>query len=98
MHARLPQSMLDTDTLDNLTPGTVAYTVPWAMSVDEHGYCWLNSKYSFCAHPMGTVEMRVERKKDGDYWVTQPRGYKYQQGTRNNSTWFSIPVAKIVEG
>src|SRR6266508_1609463 len=73
--ASLPESM-EEDTLDSMMTGEVAYTVPWAMWVDDQRQCWLHPKYPTHRHAHGTASMRVELRRDG--YHVWPRGERYQ--------------------
>lgn len=96
MHARLPQAALETNTLGHMKPGQRGYTLPWGMSVDEHGYLWLSSMYPLEETAHGTASMEVYRDHDGDYHVRIPAGETYTPGTRSHTHWFAIPVAGLL--
>jgi len=98
--ARLPEKFIEKDTLGQMEVGKEAYTVPWAMAVTKEGFCFLNGGYTFHRDTGGTVQMKVERTKDG-YVVHVPRGYKYQPakqipwvGAENEDL---LPVHKVKE-
>ncbi len=79
-------------TLAAMYVGEAAYTTYWAMSADLQRKCWLNPNYPAKSQPSGTVEMRVERRKDG-YHVWVPQGASWEPidlaGRKH------LPVAKI---
>lgn len=77
--ATLPLDMTK-DTIAGMSPGTSAWTVPWAMSVDADMKCWLIASYTVHEAPGGTVEMLVTRESDGSYSVMTPRSRKYSPG------------------
>lgn len=64
-------------TIDQMKVGEVCYTLPWGMWVDSNRLCWLHPKYPAENRPGGTVEMRVELRKDGFHvWVPKGRSWK----------------------
>jgi hypothetical protein len=99
--ARLPEKFIEKDTLGQMEVGKEAYTVPWAMAVTQEGFCFLNGSYTFQRDTGGTVQMKVERTKDG-YVVHVPRGYKYNPVKQ--IPWVGaegedlLPVHKVKEG
>ena len=70
--ASLPEN-LEEATIDSMTTGQSAYTLPWGMWVDTERHCWLHPKYPISDKPHGTREMRIELKEDG-YHVWTPPG------------------------
>lgn len=95
---KLPRQFLDTSTLENMQVGETRYTLPWGMRVDADLECWLHPKYPANCFPGGTVQMRVERRKDG-YHVWPPAGESYSPGagygsmSPDDTAW--IPVAEV---
>ena len=76
--ARLPESLLDTETIEHMKAGETAYTVFWAMTVDGTGRCFLNARYPAHPAPFGTANMRIERRKEG-FHVFVPPGQKWHK-------------------
>jgi hypothetical protein len=100
MPAKIPEQ-LETLTLGSMLPGEVAWTLPWAMSVDEDGFCYLNSKYPIQAErgpDDTTMQMKVIRRKNGDYVVDLTQCYRqdYSRKPNDGSNWFAIPVEEVI--
>lgn len=97
--AILPESY-DEPTLDTMSTGERVYTTPWGMWVDRERKCWLHPKYIAEKSLMGTVCMRVEKRRDG-YHVWPPRDEKWTPGPPGyaspvDTEW--IPVVKLHTG
>lgn len=92
----LPAEWEDHSTLDDLpVSAQVVYTVPWAMSVDLGGGCWLNPAYHYRLCPGGMVQMPVCRKSDGYYvWLTSEMRRTWS-GWQRNGHAPGIPVVKV---
>lgn len=98
--ATLPLDMTE-DTIAGMSPGTSAWTVPGAMSVDADMKCWLAASYTVHEEPGGTVEMLVTRENDGSYSVRAPRSHKYSPGPAHfvgNPDMLPVSQLSIVDG
>lgn len=80
MTATIPSEWLATDSIYDMTPGSSAWTVPWALMVGSDMNSWLRPDFTVRSMPGGTVTMLVERRFDG-YHVHRPRG----------ATWRTTP-------
>lgn len=75
MPAILPEQF-EYMTINKMVVGDSGYTVPWAMWVDKSRNCWLHPDYTLSAKPGGTVEMRVEKRKNGFHvWLAPGENY-----------------------
>ena len=82
--------------IENMEPGSSGWTVPWAMSVDEDGRCYLNSRYTIHPQPGGTVEMLVTRHGNAFHVdISQCRHTWDRSIYQSGSTWWAIPVESI---
>lgn len=96
--AKLPEHLIESNTIANMQPGDSGWTVPWAMAVDQDADCYLNGDYTLRDRPGGTSEMRVTRTRDG-YIVDAPKGYRWQPS--NGIPWVGadnddlVPVIQI---
>lgn len=72
----LPLDLVEDNRLKDLLPGESGWTVPWAMAV-INDRCYLNGNYDYHEHPGGTVEMKVEHRRDGYHVFVRTTGYKY---------------------
>lgn len=79
--------------IEDLEAGESAYTVPWALSINEHGHGYLDE--SFVTHPMkcGTVCMLVTRVAGG--YTVECSGGAYQWTVANDAN--GAPVEFIGE-
>lgn len=86
--------------IKHIKPGEHAYTVHWAMWVDQDGHCWLNPDYTIHTARRGTVSMLVGRHhQDGSYYVIREGDYRWTKVDEpsyvgQNGPW--IPVSKIL--
>lgn len=62
--AKLPQDK-EENTIGKMKVGETGYTVPWAMWVDKERNCWLNEDYTIHKGRGGTVQLKIERLKEG---------------------------------
>ena len=62
--SRLPETY-EENIINRMVSGDIGYTVPWAMYADEDRLLWINSSYSISTRPSGTVQLRIERTRDG---------------------------------
>jgi hypothetical protein len=58
--------------------GEEAYTVPWAVMVDQDMNCWINGSYPSHRHPGGTVQMRIRRTERGVDVLHIPSDHRYR--------------------
>jgi hypothetical protein len=95
--ASLPK-YLKKATVDSMTTGQVAYTVPWGMWVDSARHCWLHPRYPIYNHPGGASQIRIELKEDG-YHVWAPRGTtwspSHESGFASPANTEYIPVTGL---
>lgn len=94
MHATLPERRR-TPRIDDLAPGQSGWTVPWAMSADQHGRLWLRGDYILSDCRSGTFQMNVTRDRDGAWMVAVPPGETYQRGHDLHPGWNPLPVAQV---
>jgi len=62
--AKLPQDK-EENTIGKMKVGETGYTVPGAMWVDQERNCWLNEDYTIHKERGGTVQLKIERLKEG---------------------------------
>ena len=95
--ATLPEN-LEGPTIATMATGETAYTVPWAMWVDNDRHCWLQPAFPAESEPGGTVQMRVELQRDG-YHVWPTTGHRYspeeEPGIVTTERPEYIPVAEL---
>lgn len=95
--ATLPPTMIER-TIALMKKGESAWCVPWGMWVDSDLKCWLHPDYTLHDRPMGTVQMLIEKTKEGFYECTIPKDQKYHGSegptySNNDKNW--IPVSKL---
>ncbi|MFH1635787.1 MAG: hypothetical protein ABIG63_17485 [Chloroflexota bacterium] len=61
---KLPEDRYE-KTIKEMPPGTMGWTVPWAMYADEDGELWVNGNYPLFPDSGGTVTMLVGRTPMG---------------------------------
>ena len=95
--ATLPED-LEESTIDSMTTGETAYTLPWGMWVDSDRNCWLHPKYSITPQVLGTSSMRIELREDG-YHVWPPPGETWsptaQPGYMSPADTQYLPVVRL---
>jgi hypothetical protein len=62
MQSTLPEELEEVGVQDLLL-GESAYTVAWAMKVDEDGTLWMRKDWAFCKEPGGTAKMKITMRK-----------------------------------
>lgn len=62
---KLPAKYEDRATIRYMKPGDIAWTLPWAVMVDEDHNVWINGDYPARQNPGGTVQMMIRRLNDG---------------------------------
>lgn len=62
--AKLPKEMYE-NTIEDMETLQKGWTAPWAMSVDNEGFLWLDGKYPVREASCGTATMYVFRDSDG---------------------------------
>jgi hypothetical protein len=94
--ARLPESMLVDNEIEQMRIGETGLTVPWAMEVSIDGRCFLRPSYTFerTRQRGGTLQMVIGRNIEG-YEVGVPIGYKYKPSDIQVELY--IPVRKVYE-
>lgn len=95
--AILPENR-EESTLGGMSVGEGAFTVRWAMWVDPQRRCWVDPDYPVTNLPLGTSNMRVERRADG-YHVWVPPGATWQPRPRSGHNGVDdsthIPVVEL---
>ncbi len=62
--SRLPEAY-EANSIKLMSPGEVWWVVPWAMYADEDRILWINGSYTINTRPGGTVQLRIQRTRDG---------------------------------
>jgi hypothetical protein len=98
MNAILPEN-LEEQTIGSMSTGEEAFTVPWAMWVDDRRRCWLHPQYTTRAQPGGTVQLRIVRQYDGYHVFVSDTKEKWQpqsnHGYAGSAGVDFIPVAEL---
>lgn len=76
-----------------MAPGTIRWSVPWALDVDVHGKAFIRESSTAYASKGGAVSMKIERDDSGDFHVTVPDGESYRP--TDWSTHGSVPVTTV---
>lgn len=99
--ATLPARLERRDRIDQMKPGEMGFTVPWAMWADSHGKLWLHPGYSIKPVAQGTSDLCVARFDDGTYHVRiiVNNNHRWEKqalpGYLSSSDTQYIPVASI---
>ncbi len=94
MSTQLPEHMIRVSIQDMLI-GEEAYTVPWAIQVDQNGQCWIRGDYSFSRRPFGTNQMRIRRTASG-FEVEIPAGEKFDTNYISPQTKSRMGLLSVV--
>lgn len=76
---KLPKQYEDRALIKYMEPGQCAWTLPWAVMVDEEQNVWINGGYPARHQSGGTVQMYIRRTEDG---VEILRGMEPQRVSR----------------
>jgi hypothetical protein len=92
--AELPQSLV-TETLADVPVGKVVYTVPWMITVDHSGRCWIAEDCSFSLCSGGTVTVALTRDEHGFRAHLLKRDHTWSRGSLSPSQQY-FPITELI--
>lgn len=95
--AKMPLEMVQ-NCVFSMDLGTSAFTVPWAIDLDEELNVWIDTDYRVVHEYDPQATMTVHRAEDGSYSVEIPANERYYPATYlDGDEYEPITAVKVTE-
>ena len=95
--AKMPIEMVE-NCISSMDLGSSAFTVPWAVDIDEDLNVWIDTDYRVVHEYDHRATMLVHRAEDGSYSVEIPGNARYYPATYlDGEEYVPVTAVKIIE-
>jgi hypothetical protein len=92
MNEHIPEE-LEQITVSALQQDETGYTLPWAVYLDEGGFCWIRGDYPLFLSPHKEAVLRIRREGDEFYASKETVGdYRYDIRENPMEDWEPFPL------